>query len=859
MKDEMNKRSLLGALEGMDENDFTKNIIKPIFQSLGYHWSQFNGGPYEEGVDHIALKKNELDDSFYVVCIQSKKIKSSEKTKPRGELSDIIHQLRQCLMNPQRLPNGNLQVANEAYLAIPGTINPRLRNEIFGQLKYCGHEVKLLEGPKILDLLQKHAPEALEGLAGHPSFITENTDFLKGNIPLQEALFCKSEKNISDYYCDLEFFIGQKLERSLITNGFEKLEHSFECGEDELEWFGKADSDIFKLCGIRFIEKPFCDIKESYVKAFEQYSSQENINVKINFKSEGENLDNKISMFSERVMDAKYRRDITPAESEFILKTVDGWRARNVLTSVDEKYLVHIVGGKNLQSDIFDSIKKYEAYLECVIERPVVEISLSQNFINNLLKDKASFHLECLSKIKSGVADQLVVYEFLNNAEELIKIQNIVFSNDSPIYNIVEHDDFVSIENRISFPPSLVLDSGKDIAIFGGAGFGKTTTLQSYAAKCHKIPNKKCVFIELSRYKNVFCDYFNVGKGEVIETDALIKCILRINGCDVSKENIDELRRMLQTSPILLDGVDEIYGYVPNFIKAIKRFKLKNPKCQVIITSRDNAEYLSDIDFLGISLLPFNDEQLKRFIFGWCKNELLAKKLWRTIESKCIKDLVSNPLLATIASSLVEKGVELPNSEGALYKERLYLLTGKYDEFRKVNRQVTSPVILQDFAKEIAFIFHRYQVRTMQLKSLERIAVELLSKRYSSQAILTAIKELINPCNILLFDEIDGSVSFGHFRYQESLVAQLLSSKQYHELLDYLGLTFWRGAFSLLAEDVVVENILNECLRSDTFDESFCTTLKLMINVSPMSSNIKQGSLELLEMLMYPDQFYEFE
>lgn len=57
----MNKQigsvSLLNALENLGEDEFTKEILVPLFRSLGYVHISFKGGPYEMGVDLIALKK----------------------------------------------------------------------------------------------------------------------------------------------------------------------------------------------------------------------------------------------------------------------------------------------------------------------------------------------------------------------------------------------------------------------------------------------------------------------------------------------------------------------------------------------------------------------------------------------------------------------------------------------------------------------------------------------------------------------------------------------------------------------------------------------------------------------------------
>ncbi|MFB0596063.1 hypothetical protein ACETWN_20010 [Aeromonas hydrophila] len=38
---------LIKSLTEMKEDDFTKNILKPLFEAMGYERVDFNGGPFE--------------------------------------------------------------------------------------------------------------------------------------------------------------------------------------------------------------------------------------------------------------------------------------------------------------------------------------------------------------------------------------------------------------------------------------------------------------------------------------------------------------------------------------------------------------------------------------------------------------------------------------------------------------------------------------------------------------------------------------------------------------------------------------------------------------------------------------------
>jgi hypothetical protein len=843
------KSAIQTVLDNLGEDIFTQTVIKPLFHAMGYEWSGFNGGPYELGVDLIAFKEDPLKNGYHVACIQSKKIGENQKTLPKNKLSEIINQLRQCLMDEQILPNGVKQRANDVYLAIPGTLNPRLRREIDGQLNY-GKKVNVLEGPQIISLLERFCPDVLENLSNHPSFVVENNDVLFGNIPLQEALFSNDKKNLTDYVCDLQFFIGQKREKALITCGFDNLFDAISCDLKELDLLICMQDKLADICETKFTQQNFYEKKSKYIDDHELFDSKANQELQQQIKSSKDSLVEFSNTLIDFVEDAQYSGEISKTEASNLIKELQTTHVElNHTRAWPKEYDNKIKHPKSVHSDLSKRIKSIQSLTLNFMPKPDIKVLLNKAFVKNELIERGNHHLNFVKKIEAGQADKHLMFLFLNNAETLLKIQSTMFHSTSPFYAILEKSKIKTEENRISFPPSIIFDTKKDIALYGGAGFGKTTTLQSYAIKCKSNPATNCIFIELAKNKDVFKKHLTKPVSGKLQQNALIKCILEANKIDISDFNIRETKRIIQETPILLDGVDEVYSYVKNIIPAIKLFKKENPKSQIIITSRDNTAYLADIDFLSISLLPFTEEQLESFIVGWCKSKEVANQLIKTIRNKKLQGIVSNPLLATIACSLTEKGVRIPNSECKLYEERFNLLTGKYDNYKGVNRQSNPPETLQEIAKCCAFIFHENQVRSMDYQSVLQKVIRALNSRYKKRAIISAIGELINPCNILILDDVKDSVSFGHFRYQESLVAQQLEKKQTPELIRLLSITFWQGAFTLFAEKNSVETLLDECIRINYSNAEVETTLAAMISNSPVPIEAKRGYRELLEMM----------
>ncbi|HBK4626537.1 TPA: hypothetical protein LLS57_005918, partial [Klebsiella michiganensis] len=53
--DESNLSLYLKAMQTLKEDDFSKSVLKPLFESMSFSRVDFVGGPYEHGKDLIAL------------------------------------------------------------------------------------------------------------------------------------------------------------------------------------------------------------------------------------------------------------------------------------------------------------------------------------------------------------------------------------------------------------------------------------------------------------------------------------------------------------------------------------------------------------------------------------------------------------------------------------------------------------------------------------------------------------------------------------------------------------------------------------------------------------------------------------
>lgn len=91
--DDSNLNLYLKAIQALKEDDFSKNVLKPLFESMSFSRVDFVGGPYEYGKDLVAIHDIPLKGTCIYV-IQTKKIGEKSNTSEKNILSDLIIQLR---------------------------------------------------------------------------------------------------------------------------------------------------------------------------------------------------------------------------------------------------------------------------------------------------------------------------------------------------------------------------------------------------------------------------------------------------------------------------------------------------------------------------------------------------------------------------------------------------------------------------------------------------------------------------------------------------------------------------------------------------------------------------------------------
>lgn len=431
--------------------------------------------------------------------------------------------------------------------------------------------------------------------------------------------------------------------------------------------------------------------------------------------------------------------------------------------------------------------------------------------------------------------------EYLEKCSGLFRNIDIILTDKNIAYavGLQSEQKYCNVDTMPKFNISIhsVFDTGLDIAVFAEAGAGKTTSLQVYAKR--KLENlsetELYLFIPLSKsitaLEKKICKNQNIPAVDNIEL--AMAYYLQSIGIDVAPGNfVQELK--IKKTIFLLDGLDEAIKRASWLFEAVAGLKQRYPKSQIIVTSRMSEEYLKKVPFLGITLLPFTDEQRTYFIQSWFKEENAHKAnsiIAHLGKHNKLADIIRNPLLATIMCVLAEHDVPLPSNEVRLYEERMRLLLGHYDRYKEVVRIKSQQHDLDIVARKIAYFLHRSDIRYADPERIKKWAIEELDGLLNRQTVELAVQELIEHCNVLVPMTDDGQLGFGHLRYQEYLAACELRHNRGISVLPLLQQNWWRGTLVLFAQMTDdIEFLINEAVLNSKMSDVY-ETLDSMLSV----------------------------
>lgn len=835
------------ALVSLKEDEFTKNILKPLFEAMGYERVDFNGGPYERGRDLIAQRRIPPRTEMYTVYVQSKKIGDIQNCSEAAKLTQLIHQLRQCCTTGVIDFEGRKIYPNEVFLACPEKISSRLKEEIDSQLFNEKIKVIPLDGPLIISYIKEFKPDILSLLTNIEDKLRVN-NFEPGNKELLNALKSTNKTKIDNFYSDLSFFVGSFDSNLLLHLKTTFKESNLIIPIEKWTTFKEATIEILNTHDIKLITESFSELDANFNKhksSFESEENNANILKKKNIVDQINDLTNKAEL-EIKALEAMLKREANPlnrkisheeeSDRDGILASLKASLANKTKIEIKTKnsktsfhsgvYNIATVLNKrvSLEQETVSINKK-------IIQPPFYQATIDTTAFTEKVNQYKFNYLEGVRLINAKKMTAAKLKLFLTETQKTLSLMSKLKEPEFLLSSLIDFQYEEDTQDRVSISPHDVFSTRHDIAVYGGAGVGKTTTLEVYSNITAKHKPNNLIYIPLNRIADEFKKIINTSQGQkIFDKDLVIKLILLSKGLSISNEHVEDTKRILSGDlTSILDGLDEIYNTIPKIIPAISEFKKKNPTSQLIISSRDCVSYLKEIEFLGITLLPFTREQLNKFIGGWFSDKNKAMSLLEAIEARNLYEHVKTPLLATILCSLVEKGVNAPSSENEIYSERLRLLTGEYDLYKNIARQKQKADLLKKCAVKLAFYMHKTGVRNLAKKDIINALVPTLSEHYNQDLLENCVEELISPCNILALDPITKTYSFGHFRFQEHLVSEELKYNRNIDLSELVIYDWWRGVLCLYAQENEISAIIEDTYKRYGHFKNAKITLEAMI------------------------------
>ena len=863
----------LAFLQSMKEDDLTRTVLIPLFGRLGYVDPIFHGGTHEEGKDLIAFK-HEPFNKLAVLVAQVKRFKSARSTAKSVEWGRIVHQLRGAWSKPVAYKDGQKHLPTEVAFITPYRVDIRLLEEQFEQVQLG--KITIIDGAALYAEIQRTWPTLLADIGSVSAKIAAATKGALSNRELYESLKIADEVSFENTYSDLNFFVGRAETRELICSAIEF--HDLPKDLTFNAWSGiKANLvEVEKLVGFDLISSQIPEIESSYAEANRSFHSEKNkqvaqdlgrvrqqvANIVITVSEKLESLQKDFALKLNSKEGSEEEIEAVPTKmGSFLRRVRDLVQAGEPLQAsraFDDKTLPS--GGVRAAASLRTSLLQLaathaeEQQLQTLfVSEPTISFSLNCAKVRAYVTTEVQWLRETVSKINSEGRGRVDIREFLRKIESLLSVVNRLVHTKSfgkEVFKLKRERDF---ENRFAISAHEVFDTGMNVAVYGEAGAGKSTTLHIYvkrkSERTRTSDTEALVFLPINRVMSSkstskFNEDRDLGRRQYVK--ALLKCALIYVGAEPSDQSVDDFQAWIKTRSritFIIDGLDEAVTNNPWLLRAINGIPGAFSNAQVIISSRDCISEINDIDFLGITLLPFTEPQLKRFIEGW--NAESGKALWASIKDQQLMDVAKNPLLATIVCSLHEHGIAIPANEPEVYRKYIALLCGQYDAFKQVKRTKSPQELLERVARVIAFKMHRLRLREIEALDLGSMLRKTFQETVSGEALGLATAELISPCAVLKRIPNTGRIGFGHLRFQEFLASEEFLHNNRYSPLDYVNDEWWKGVLYLYAFNVDMEELMAALYRTGRRFATSAANLRRMIEARPLGERSSlQAQLE---------------
>ena len=146
---------LQDRLQCIQESELTKNIIIPLFRTLGYDKVDFYHGPHEGGKDVICYRNDPLG-FLEVTVIQVKRYKPSASASDKRSFSNVVNQLQQASEKEIPCLDGKSYIPEVIYFITPFLIDARsLESRFEGYTALRMRRIKIIDGSNLSALISE--------------------------------------------------------------------------------------------------------------------------------------------------------------------------------------------------------------------------------------------------------------------------------------------------------------------------------------------------------------------------------------------------------------------------------------------------------------------------------------------------------------------------------------------------------------------------------------------------------------------------------------------------------------------------------------------------------------------------------
>lgn len=292
---------------------------------------------------------------------------------------------------------------------------------------------------------------------------------------------------------------------------------------------------------------------------------------------------------------------------------------------------------------------------------------------------------------------------------------------------------------------------------------------------------------------------------------------------------------------VLLDGLDEVADFAERVLvsEQVEAFvqRYGDQGNRFVITCRirgyEGQARLGQ-DFITCTVLPFNEDDIRRFAGAWCLAVATAQaqssesSVRQTAQSKAddlvqtisaspkVRELASNPLLLTVIALVHQYRAKLPERRSELYNECTEVLLGYFElgkpgeESKRLARYTGTSLEMdagekRAFLEPIALAMHESHQREWERHRLVDLLAQQLCERgqtkEAAQAMALAFLEALTVRSGLIQEVEQDAFGFVHLSFQEYLTARKLADSLDYiaASLAHLGDSWWEEVLLLEA------------------------------------------------------------